>query len=327
METYPISSASNIAVANFFHTALRRVLFALVLGAMAILAPPAARADTMYVSSDGQSIVKVNSDATHSTFSTLPANSGPYGLAFDGSGNLYAMDYASPGISEISKITPDGTPSHFATLPAGSERGGLAFDTSGNLYAADYGISQISKITPDGTVSFFANVPSPQGLAFDGSGNLYAMDYYTKQINKITPGGTVSLFATLPPSDYSSAYGLAFDGSGNLYAVDYSDYELSGRASQIDKITPGGAVSLFATLAPVATQPVGLAFDSSGNLYVADSLNNQIDKITSGGVVSTFATGISQPTYLAFAVPEPATVTLLVLGGVALLMRKRRGLE
>ena len=62
-----------------------------------------------------------------SPFATLPANSGPFGLAFDGSGNLYAADY---GPGQISKITSGGVVSLFATLPANSRPEGLAFDAA-----------------------------------------------------------------------------------------------------------------------------------------------------------------------------------------------------
>ncbi len=69
-----------------------------------------------------------------SLFATLPAGSGSAGLAFDGSGNLYAADQST---NKISKITSGGAVSLFATLPGGSLPFGLAFEGSGNLYASD----------------------------------------------------------------------------------------------------------------------------------------------------------------------------------------------
>ena len=130
----------------------------LALGAL-LAAPAAVRAQTFYVSSGSQTIDKVDSTGAVSLFATLPADSVPYGLAFDGSGNLYAAD---SNTDQISKITSGGVVSLFATLPGGSEPGGLAFDGSGNLYVADVGTSQISKITSGGDVSTF--VPSFKSL-------------------------------------------------------------------------------------------------------------------------------------------------------------------
>jgi DNA-binding beta-propeller fold protein YncE len=100
-----------------------------------------------------------------SLFATLPVGPGPVGLAFDGSGNLYATDY---GTDQISKITSGGAVSLFATLPVNSGPDGLAFDGRGNLYAADSSSGQISKISPDGlTVSPFATgISEPLFIAF-----------------------------------------------------------------------------------------------------------------------------------------------------------------
>ena len=181
-----------------------RGLLTFLLGAMATLGIPAARAAVtfpIYVSSGGQSIVQVSSTGVVSPFATLAAGSGPLGLAFDGSGNLYVADGDPSNPNRIDKITPGGVVSLFATLPAGGFSLDLAFDGSGNLYESDFDTDQIRKITPAGAVSTFAtltNNSEPAGLAFDGSGNLYAACCSTHESSKITSGGMVSLFATLP---------------------------------------------------------------------------------------------------------------------------------
>ena len=153
---------------------LLRGLFTSLLAIAAFFGAPAALlAQTLYVSTDGGPIDKVDSTGAVSLFATMPGGSAPQGLAFDGSGNLYAANvYAN----QISKITPGGAVSFFATV---STPGGLAFDGNGNLYAADFVDGQIDIITPAGAVSLFATLPGgsfPTGLAFDSSGNLYAAD-------------------------------------------------------------------------------------------------------------------------------------------------------
>src|SRR5262249_16182625 len=103
--------------------------------------------------------------------------------------------------------------------------------------------------------------------------------------------------------------GLAFDSKGNLYAASSFGY--------VDRITPGGVVSTFASGFSI---PVGLAFDGGDNLYVANNTNGTVSKVTPGGVVSTFATGFNSAQYLAFDangnlfVPEYLSGTISMVG-------------
>lgn len=289
----------------------------LTLGAL-LAAPAAMLAQTLCVDTAFGLVDKVSSTGAVSLFATLPAGSGPQGVAFDGSGNLYVVDGGNAYQDQISKITPGGAMSFFVSLPAGSGPIGLAIDPSDNLYAADYWTSQISKITPDGAVSLFATLPSgsyPLGLTIDANLNLYAaLGGGHNQISKITPDGVVSFFATLPIDGYP--IGLAFDTSGNLYVA-------GGQASnQIRKVTPDGTVSPFATV----SGPQGLAFDGSGNLYAAATGTNEIVKITPDGLtVSTFASGISSPYFIAIQAPYSAQVQQPINPGGSSVFSVRRG--
>ena len=70
---------------------------------------------------------------------------GPWGVAFDTSGNLYVANSGSVS-STVSKVTPAGVVSTFAS--GFNHPMGLAFDTSGNLYVANQGANTVSKVTP-----------------------------------------------------------------------------------------------------------------------------------------------------------------------------------
>ncbi|MEO0340877.1 MAG: SMP-30/gluconolactonase/LRE family protein [Bacteroidota bacterium] len=121
--------------------------------------------------------------------------------------------------------------------------------------------------------------------------------------------------------------GIVVDPDGNIYSADFG-LASSGNGGSIYKITPEGAVSVFATgfdepsgntlgpdgniyqsdfssgrISRVSSDgnisiyangmsgPVGLTFDASGNLYVANCLNNTIRKVTPEGQITTFASG------------------------------------
>ena len=200
----------------------------------------------------------------------------PYGVAVDGSGNVYVADSYN---HTIRKITSAGVVSTLAGLSGspGSANGtgaaarfnypsGVAVDGSGNVYVGDNSNHTIRKITPAGVVSTLAGLAgtigstddigsvarsnSPYGVAVDASGTVYATDTVTHTLRTINSAGTVSTLAGMVLGIGSA------DGTGSAASFYY---------------------------------PLGLALDGSGNAYVADSNNHTIRKITSAGVVSTFA--------------------------------------
>ena len=213
----------------------------------------------------------------------------PHGLAFDGSGNLYAVD---SGDGTISKVSTGGGVSTFAsgfTSPVG-----LAFDTAGNLYVS-YGANAgtIGKVTLSGAVSVFADYNTglyyPEGLAFDNSGNLYVANWPSGAVIEFAPSGAPSA-SQFNLGGYGAS-ALAFDAAGNLYVA-------NPWGGTVNEVSPAGEISSFAT---GFNDPEGLAFDSSGNLYVTNARANTVSMVTPGGIVSTFiSSGLDQPEGLAF---------------------------
>jgi uncharacterized repeat protein (TIGR01451 family) len=187
----------------------------------------------------------------------------PYGVAVDGSGNVYVADTNN---YTVRKITPAGVVTTLAGLAGnygyingtGSDARfgnlfGIAADTTGNVYVADFNGHTVRKITPAGVVTTQAGVPGlpgttdgmgsaahfyyPRGIATDSTKNLYVTDQYNHIIRKITPAGVVTTLGGVALS-----YGIA-DGTGRSARFFY---------------------------------PAGIAVASSGTLYVADSYNHEI---------------------------------------------------
>lgn len=138
-----------------------------------------------------------------------------------------------------------------------------------------------------GAVSTFATLPdgaSPQvGVVQDSSGNVYSLDA-SGVIYQVSPTGTVSTFATMSPTLTGSGdvfRGLTIDSQGNLYAsaADESSYK-----TQIQKITPNGTQSSYATLPYDTTWGIGFNKSTNtlyttsgyhaGQVYAIDSLGN-----------------------------------------------------
>ena len=63
----------------------------------------------------------------------------------------------------------------------------------------------------------------------------------------------------------------------------------------MDKVTPGGNISTFAS----AIYPDALKFDAAGNLYVADG-DSTVSEVTPAGNVGTLVSGLNGPDGLAF---------------------------
>ena len=198
----------------------------------------------------------------------------PFGIAVDGSGNVYVADMAN---NAIRKITPNGAVSTLAGL-AGN---------AGNTDGAGDG----------------ARFRNPWDVAADASGNVFVADMSNDTIRKITPGGSVSTLAGKAGESgnadgfgtnarFSHPFAVAADSAGNVYVSDSAN-------NAIRKLTPAGEVVTLAGLpgysgnsdgkgdAARFSNPQGLAVDGAGNIYVADTGNNTVREITADGVVST----------------------------------------
>ncbi len=236
----------------------------------------------------------------------------PFGIALDGSGNIYVAD---TGNNTIRKISPAGIVTTIAGLAgqAGSADGvgsaarfrnpwDVAVDNTGNVYVADMSNNTIRKITPAGAVHTFAGEAgvsgntdgwgnsarfnNPFAVAVDGAGDVYVSDTANNAIRKITVGRVVTTLAGLPgyagntdgngsDARFWGPQGLAVDSSGNIYVADTGN-------NAIRKITPMGVV----TTAPASADktlalngPGGVAVDGNGNVYVADTNDHCIRKI------------------------------------------------
>jgi PEP-CTERM motif len=307
-----ISASPNLG--SQFRVWCPTVALRLLLAIVSIMAARTATAAFLFVSDENSSTIeKISPTGAVTNFASgIFTGGGPYDLAFDRNGNLLVANPVATSPGTILKYTPAGSRSVFFNA-ASYFPVSLAFDATGRLFTGDTIISDISIITTTGAKLPFASGLNPERLAFDTNGNLFAADI-TGVIYKFTPSGARSVFANAS----NNRSGLAFDAHGNLFASNY----LGGG---IDEYTPSGAHTTFAT---GLSFPDGLAFDSSGNLYEADAGSGNIFKFSPTGARSTFASGLQGPTYLAFSVPEPSSMILLAIGGLALggvAIARRRG--
>jgi len=191
----------------------------------------------------------------------------PFGVAVDGSGNLYFADwFNSPNVRKVDTsgiITTLTSPGDIGDADA------IAVDSAGtNIYIADTSNNRVRKLSfsgtwtistiagtgvagfsGDGGAAISAQLNEPRGVVVDGAGNLYISDFYNSRIRKVDTSGIISTFAgnglagwngdggAATSAKIDNTRGLFIDGSGNLYFAAYS-------TNQIRKVTRRGLLAL-----------------------------------------------------------------------------------
>jgi hypothetical protein len=188
-----------------------------------------------------------------------------------------------------------------STLTAGSHGITAQYQGDGNFSASPAtAITQV--VNPDPTTTLPATAITNTSATLNGSINPNGIS--TNALFQYSTNPTISAVVTTLAGDgwFNSPTGEAVDSAGNLYVADTTN-------DTIDKVTPGGVVTILAGTAGQAgstdgtgaaarfRDPSGVAVDSAGNVYVADTTNDTIRKITPAGVVTTLAGSPLQRAY------------------------------
>ena len=176
--------------------------------------------------------------------------SGPYGLAVDGSGNIYIADTNNLVIRVVnvqsSQITVAGVviqPGEIANIAG---KPGVAC-TSNNLPCGDGGPARS------------AMLGFPTKVALDGAGNIFIADAGSAAVRMINSSGTISTVAGQLLQTCQNPTNFAACGDGGS-----------------------------ATLA-MLNQPFSIAVDSAENVYVSDAGDNRVRVFTVGGNINAYA--------------------------------------
>lgn len=196
----------------------------------------------------------------------------PWGIACDGSGNVYVADTKN---YKIRKITPAGV----VTTIAGT---GASGTTNGPALAAEFAF--------------------PTGIAVAPGGIIYVAEFMTHTIRKIESGNVATLAGTsflsgdvdgtgaLARFDHPHSLAIAKDGSILVSDVFNNKIKKVSASGNVNTFA-GNGIAGFANGVSTSSQfdfPLSIAVDSTGGIYVGDVNNNIIRKIASG-TVSTFA--------------------------------------
>ena len=155
---------------------------------------------------------------------------GPYGLAFDPSGNLFVADLVN---GNLYKFPPGGGVANNSTLvgTVGPSLAGLVFDSSGHLFAArnattgDYTTGAVIQLNPANAsvIQTLATIPCAEPLSIDPlSGDLFTDDACGGggtntslwRIASPATSPTLSVYATLPSAPNAN---IGFAPNGTMY--------------------------------------------------------------------------------------------------------------
>jgi uncharacterized protein (TIGR03437 family) len=193
----------------------------------------------------------------------------PYGLVFDGMGNLFVADL---GNARLRMVAANGTVSTVAgggSLPPGGSN--------------------------EGSAATMVALAAPRNVALDGLGVLYFSDFTGQRVYRValgSSGGAGGALTTIagtgapglsgdngPANRAQLSYpaGLAFDHTGAMYIADSQNH-------LIRKVA-GGIIFSVAR----AVTPTGLAVDPFGTLYAADPGAGELLTFPANGTAAAFA--------------------------------------
>ena len=204
---------------------------------------------------------------------------GPYGVAVDAEGTLYATDASNGGVYKLAVGGDSPTVLPFSNV---NRPTGAAVDTAGNLYIADgQEVLKLAAGASAPTALPFPGLSDANAVAVDTTGALYVTDQDSHRfaeddhprVWKLAAGSNTPTLLAFP--GLKEPEGVAVDTGGNLYVTDLYD-------NQVWKL-PAGSNTPTALPFTDLQQPSYLAVDSAGNLYVDDPTQRPCAESGGGG--------------------------------------------
>jgi sugar lactone lactonase YvrE len=226
----------------------------LLLAALAVCAFPAAV--------QAQTATFTGTEAVAYSSQTLT----PYGIALDGSGNLYIADAAN---NQVLRVPAGG--GQPTTLGIGLNfPSGVAVDSIGDVYIADTNNNRVVEVQAVSALLFPIPVAMglnhPAAVAVDASGNVFIADTGNNRVVEVPKNG----MQTVLGSGFNQPTGLAIDSFGNLHVADSGNNRIA--------LVPWKSYSFGAPETELGglNSPTSIAFGSSHNLYIAENNGSQV---------------------------------------------------
>ena len=283
--TQPTTSSPNVftATASSLGTAAITVSASYPSGATNACAITGAVCSSAFKLTSSQTMLVSNESGTLTEFSipnlaqlgtTLSPQgvNGAYGLAFDGSGNLFVGNVNGNSVTEYA---PPYTGAPLATITANLQSpAGLAVDASGNLFVAQYNGNVLEYQPPyTGDANLSLSLGTVRQIALDSSGDLFAADVSTAAgvVHEMAPPYAFGTQTNIT-NQVSALVGIAMNSANDLYILNSS----TGSGPIELEVAPPYTGSEIGFINHGIAVPQRMIVDALNNVYIYDTTDESI---------------------------------------------------
>jgi streptogramin lyase len=233
-----------------------------------------------------------------------PSLSSPYGLAIDGSGNVWVTNESGASVTEMSGtgVVLSGTSGFTGGGLLGPK--GIAMDMSGDAWIANAGGSSVVEIGPTGTVLSGSggftggSIDAPVALAIDSQSNVWVANFSGNSVTVLNSSGTANSASPLTDS------GAILNPNG--IAIDTNGYAWVSNAGGNDLVlieSSSGSFYYSSYTDNAIQNPMGIAVDASSTKWIAANGINAVSAFSGFAGAASFSpirsTGLNLPTGVA----------------------------
>jgi streptogramin lyase len=217
-------------------------------------------------------------DYTIAVNQTSGGLSTPFGIAVDGSGDVWVANNGSTGAgTTISEFNGNGAPQSDSPISGGGLNGPIliAIDSNTNVWVTDYNTGTLSYFESSGSPIFtngFGDVSEPIGIAIDTSNDAWVANSCN---SSCSPENSISVFtdsggentpvAGFTGGGLNAPADVAIDTSGDVWVTNNDP-----GANSLTELGSTGVKSGSPITGGGIDQPGAVVVDASGNLWVGD---------------------------------------------------------
>ncbi len=200
-------------------------------------------------------------------------NSRPFGLAVDGSGNIWFSQWSTGIVGTIEPSSGRQTTYFIPTSDA--EPAGLVIDPAGDVWVAEHGSSRIARLRPPAYGYDFYELPTvgsePYALALDTVGTVWFTAFGTNELGRLDPVTRQIRTYRIPTPDSRPA-GIVVGPNGLVYFAEWA-------ANKLGRFDPSTGEFTEWALPNPESYVYEIALDSEGRVWYAEHGGNSLGRL------------------------------------------------